>query len=310
MNDFCCESEHSFIHRVSSTELDSEFGSPVTAISEKGLNSRLTATTRPPSEGALDWMPSMEVLQNLRSEWLADDLPIDERMLTWTEERASLFFENGGEDQDVQVEAMPLSVFHVSDLHVEHKANLAWLDRLPDGMDPTHSVPAFMPGQPAPSSSAALPSGRALPGSVLLCCGDVATDPELLRHSLRAMRRAYETMFFVPGNHDVWMGRDGMTTDSLLKFRQLLSLCRQEGVRVAPERLGSADGPGVWIVPLASWYHAAWDREPPLRLPPGMSWAATPRQRHAASDNACCMTHADEQTEDEKRLRRGRSAGR
>lgn len=35
------------------------------------------------------------------------------------------------------------------------------------------------------------------------------------------------------------------------------ALCADLGVRTAP-----ASVCGVWIVPLLSWYHATWDREP------------------------------------------------
>jgi hypothetical protein len=82
-----------------------------------------------------------------------------------------------------------LAVYHVSDMHVEHKPNLAWLDRLPDGLEPTGAVPVYTRGQPAQPNPPG--SSRAVPGSVVLCCGDVATEHNLLRHALRALVRAY-----------------------------------------------------------------------------------------------------------------------
>lgn len=260
-------------------------------------------------------MPSIERLKALQVEHFCDDIEIDEeRMIPWSDAQAVRFFESGGADAGDD-EIVPCgfpakwSLFHVSDLHVEHKSNLAWLDTLPDGTPPTMPVPTYVPGKPAQEVAGAGSGVRATPGSVLLCCGDVATEPELLRHSLRAMRRAYETVFFVPGNHDVWTKgpqAGQRAQDSLDKYRRLLQICVEEGVKTAPERLGdahasatgsSSDGAsggastpvgGLWVVPIASWYHSSWDREPPLRVPPGMQYAATPRQRHAASDDACC----------------------
>jgi hypothetical protein len=43
------------------------------------------------------------------------------------------------------------------------------------------------------------------------------------------------------------------------KMRRVLDLCRELGVAAAPACIA-----GVWIVPLLSWYHASWDREPDI----------------------------------------------
>ena len=183
-------------------------------------------------------MPKLARVLELRDEALAEDIEVDQAMTDWTESEVVGFFEAGGELAQLPREHPASSTLlkrvartchFVTDLHVEHKANAACLDTLPDGEG----------GAPAP-------------GSVLLCGGDVATKPELMRQALRAMTRAYEIVFFVPGNHDVWV-RSKSEPNSLRKYEQLLAICEEEGVQTRPERLVAPDGRGVWIVPMASW---------------------------------------------------------
>jgi hypothetical protein len=59
-------------------------------------------------------------------------------------------------------------------------------------------------------------------------------------------------VFFVPGNHELWVR--GEARDSMQKFHAVLRLCDQVGVRTAPARVGPA-----WVVPLFSWYDASFD---------------------------------------------------
>ena len=213
----------------------------------------------------------------IQADCLADDLPTDDSMLAWSENDLVSYFESGGTMRPTAPgHAPPLSIFTVTDIHVEHKENLAWLHRLPDGVERSADV------VPKPA-----------PNSVLLCCGDVATNPELLRAALRRMRMAYTHVFYVPGNHDVWCTCKS-APDSFAKLSSVLSICREEGVLTEPTRMhDAASNRGVWIMPLLSWHHASWDREPPLRAPPGLMLAVDPRKRHAASDAACCVWPPD-----------------
>jgi len=41
------------------------------------------------------------------------------------------------------------------------------------------------------------------------------------------------------------------------KLRGLVEICEELGVRTRAAKVGP-----VWVVPLWSWYHASWDREP------------------------------------------------
>ena len=216
----------------------------------------------------------------IRDACFADDLSIEDAMLAWDEEDVVAYFESNGAVRPVGEETGGVrSVYCISDIHVEHKQNLAWLDSLPDGT-----------------------GGARRAGSVLLCGGDVAVRQDLLRSALRTMVRAYETVFFVPGNHDVWLTEKGESGayDSLAKWRDLLTICDEEGVHTRPRRLQTAGGRGLWVLPIASWHHRSWDREPPLKAPPGHSFRVDPLSRHASSDDGytrwpCGLEHGSEE---------------
>jgi hypothetical protein len=117
-------------------------------------------------------------------------------------------------------------VFALSDVHADHGENLAWLRALP------------------------APAGA---GAALILAGDVADDLGLLGEVLRCLRDKFSALFFVPGNHDLWVRR-GECPDSARKFDRVMSLAEALGVHTRPARVGGAPGGSVWIVPLLSWY--------------------------------------------------------
>lgn len=120
-----------------------------------------------------------------------------------------------------------MRIFALSDVHVDYQANMAWLQTL----SPTHY------GEDA-----------------LILAGDVSDDLRKLQAALTQVRATFAEVFFVPGNHELWVRR-GEGTDSMAKFRQILELCAALGVRTSPARVGTGGKhQGVWIVPLFSWY--------------------------------------------------------
>ena len=77
---------------------------------------------------------------------------------------------------------------------------------------------------------------------------------------------AFGTVFYVPGNHDLWVKGRGLSgglhvrptpIDSLQKLDEILELCGQLGVETQP-----AYARGAIVPPLLAWYHASWDTEP------------------------------------------------
>jgi predicted phosphodiesterase len=119
-----------------------------------------------------------------------------------------------------------MRIFAISDLHTDFRENRLLVQRL---------------------------AGRDYTRDVLVVAGDVADRLETLRETLVFLRGLFREVWFVPGNHELWVRGD--TRDSLEKFAAVLDLCARAGVRTGPGR-----AEGHWIVPLFSWYDEAFDR--------------------------------------------------
>lgn len=78
-------------------------------------------------------------------------------------------------------DAGSLAVYVISDVHVDHAENLDWIEALP-----------------APPA----PPGRL---NLLLLAGDISHDVALMRRCLAALRARYDRVFFIHGNHELWV---------------------------------------------------------------------------------------------------------
>ena len=85
----------------------------------------------------------------------------------------------------------------------------------------------------------------------LIVAGDVADQPGVIHDTLLILRSKFKRVFYVPGNHELWVRGGGL--DSLEKFFRIIELCDSLGVEIRP-----AKAAGVWIVPLLSWYEASF----------------------------------------------------
>lgn len=110
---------------------------------------------------------------------------------------------------------------------------------------------------------------------VLILAGDISHQWSQLTWTLETLQARFAQVFFVPGNHDLWLHR-GDFVDSLAKWQALSALCQSLGVEVRPQRL--AHGP--WIVPLLSWYSLPAAGLVSL----GMGEPPTPEDLHVWSD--------------------------
>lgn len=136
---------------------------------------------------------------------------------------------------------MAVKVYTLSDLHVDYPENLAYLLSLTDN--------DF--GQ-----------------SALIIPGDASDNLQILRQLLSHLVKTFAQVFFVPGNHELWL-RKTHHEDSLAKFDDILSLCAELGVYTQPAKVGHGDH-SVWIVPLFSWYAKADEgRDSLYRAKPG-----------------------------------------
>ncbi|KAL4854508.1 hypothetical protein ACK3TF_004685 [Chlorella vulgaris] len=132
-----------------------------------------------------------------------------------------------------------MRVWAVSDIHTDYAQNLQWVEELVTG-----------------SSGGAAAEG--FKQDALIVAGDVSDDLATLEKTLQLLADAFAHVFFVPGNHDLWVRRDERGKyDSLEKLRRVQALCARLGVLTEPACVG-----GLWVFPLLSWYHASWDREP------------------------------------------------
>ncbi|CAN4085364.1 unnamed protein product [Withania somnifera] len=131
------------------------------------------------------------------------------------------------------VDTVGLEVFVVSDLHTEYEENMAWVKGLPK---------------------------KGKKKEVLLVAGDVAETYEQFVLTMSLLKASFEHVFFVPGNHDLWLRREKENyIDSLQKLDKLLDACQRLGVETNPSIID-----GLAIIPLFSWYHESFDREKDL----------------------------------------------
>lgn len=120
-----------------------------------------------------------------------------------------------------------MRIFALSDVHVDYPENMARVQAL---------------------------SGVRYSRDTLLLAGDVSDDLARLARVLEGVREKFAHVFFVPGNHELWVRR-GEAGDSAARFRQVLRLCSRLAVATSPARVTSGPGdPGAWVVPLFSWY--------------------------------------------------------
>lgn len=116
-------------------------------------------------------------------------------------------------------------VLALSDLHIDYAANRAKFDAIEGNERDT-----------------------------LLLAGDLTSDLDILGDALSAVRPKFASVFFVPGNHELWLV-GGAFADSMAKFRAILDLCASLDVQTSPAIAAATDQhDGVVVVPLFSWY--------------------------------------------------------
>lgn len=82
-------------------------------------------------------------------------------------------------------------VFVVSDLHTDYSENMCWVKSL---------------------------SGRAHANDVLVVAGDVAETYANFVHTMSLLKDKFQHVFFVPGNHDLWLRRETIECVSTIRF--------------------------------------------------------------------------------------------
>lgn len=115
-----------------------------------------------------------------------------------------------------------MRVFAVSDLHVDYESNARWIAGL---------------------------SGSEYADDVLIVAGDVTDSLALLEWTLNTLATRFRKVLCVPGNHDLWVIRDGAGETSLQKFGKFAAVVERSGASMEPFHHA-----GLSIVPLHGWY--------------------------------------------------------
>jgi Icc-related predicted phosphoesterase len=118
-----------------------------------------------------------------------------------------------------------MRILAISDLHTDFRENQGVLERLSD---------------------------MTFQQDILIAAGDISDRLDTLQSTLTLLRAKFRKVFYVPGNHELWVRRATLT--SIEKFFSVLALCDALDIQTAPEKVH-----GVWVVPLFSWYESRFD---------------------------------------------------
>jgi len=140
--------------------------------------------------------------------------------------------------RDMNRPAGQTKVYTMSDLHFDQPKNEEW----------AHSI-----------------HSAKFQDDVLIVAGNVADSFRALERALSTLRAKFRRVFYVPGNHEMWINRSETARfpDSLSKLWSIIELCDDLDVDIFP----AAVCQGVYIVPLLSWYNSMFDIKDPFPSP-------------------------------------------
>ena len=115
-----------------------------------------------------------------------------------------------------------MRIFALSDIHVDFDFNARWVASL---------------------------SAQDYRDDFLILAGDISDSLRLLETSLITFANRFKKVFYVPGNHDLWVNRDNEKKTSFDKFTEIRKVMKNCGVSGA-----ASHGETISIVPLLGWY--------------------------------------------------------
>jgi predicted phosphodiesterase len=116
-----------------------------------------------------------------------------------------------------------MRVFALSDIHIDYAINADWIGNL---------------------------STSDYRDDVLILAGDVSDSLQRLNWCFEALTARFKKVLYVPGNHDLWVVRDGSREKtSLHKFQEVSAAAESNGISMQPYH-----DDGISIVPLLGWY--------------------------------------------------------
>ncbi len=122
-----------------------------------------------------------------------------------------------------------MRIYSISDVHIDFTENARWIKHISD---------------------------KKYKQDALIFAGDAAHNLQALQNLLLQLKSKFKEIFFVPGNHDLWI-QNSDWSDSVEKFEALTIWCNQKGIHTVPRTLGFGTKYPVQIVPLFSWYSGA-----------------------------------------------------
>jgi predicted phosphodiesterase len=122
----------------------------------------------------------------------------------------------------IELLASDMRIFALSDIHVDFEANARWISSL---------------------------SAQDHREDFLILAGDVSHSLQLLTKNLELLANRFRKVFYVPGNHDLWVIRDSDGKTSFDKFNEIAAVMENCGVSGAPFHDDT-----ISIVPLLGWY--------------------------------------------------------
>jgi predicted phosphodiesterase len=114
-----------------------------------------------------------------------------------------------------------MRVFAVSDIHIDYLENRNWLFGL---------------------------SADDYREDILILAGDISDKLDLLEQCFRSLSTKFLKVLFVPGNHELWVSRDGISS-SINKYKHICEMAESCGISMQPFHVDSLS-----IIPLLSWY--------------------------------------------------------
>ena len=158
--------------------------------------------------------------------------------------------------QQIETDKKRIKVYCISDLHADTNINQEW-------------VKAKCTRRPTDAECF----------TILMVPGDVGSEMDRIESIFDVLLDNFDLVSFVPGNHELWKRGTAsggsatapeklsyehrMAADSVEKMKEVLASAARKGVRTGPVRV-SGGGHSVVVLPLYSWYHGSWDREPDI----------------------------------------------
>ncbi|ESO93144.1 hypothetical protein LOTGIDRAFT_162173 [Lottia gigantea] len=89
---------------------------------------------------------------------------------------------------------------------------------------------------------------------VLIVAGDVTDSISLLKETFQQLKKMFYKVFYVTGNHELWIKRPEECKNSIVKFHEILKLCDSMGILTKAEKIQMNEKESLWICPVFSWY--------------------------------------------------------